>query len=32
MVIKDDVWLKDIPCLLSYKSLSRMDNHIEPES
>jgi hypothetical protein len=29
MVIKDDVWLKILPCLNSYRCLSRMINHIE---
>jgi hypothetical protein len=32
MVIKDDAWLKILPCLNSYRHLSRMDNHIELES
>jgi hypothetical protein len=32
IIIKNDVWSKIIPCLLSYKCLSRMDNHLEPES
>jgi hypothetical protein len=29
MVIKDDDWLKILPCLNSYRCLSRMDNHIK---
>jgi hypothetical protein len=32
MVIKGDVWLKILPYLNSYRSLSRMVNHIELES
>jgi hypothetical protein len=32
MVIKEDVWPKILPCLNSYRCLSRMDNHIEFES
>jgi hypothetical protein len=29
MVIKDDIWLKILPCLNSYRCLSRMINHLE---
>jgi hypothetical protein len=29
MIIKDDVWLKFLPCLNSYRCLPRMNNHIE---
>jgi hypothetical protein len=32
MIIKDDVWLKILPCLSSYRCLPRMDNQLEPES
>jgi hypothetical protein len=32
MVIKDDVWLKILPCLNSYRCLSRIINHLELEN
>jgi hypothetical protein len=32
MIIKDNVSLKILPCLNSYRHLSKMVNHIELES
>jgi hypothetical protein len=32
VIIKDDVWLKILPRLNSYRCLSRMINHVEVES
>jgi hypothetical protein len=32
MIIKNDVWLKILPCLSNYRCLPRMDNQLEPKS